>query len=102
MLTKFTWWLREEGESERLEELSSESIRFFLAYLRGGTSDARWGGVAPDASRPARLSTVDTYYRCLRAFFNFAVREGLLTDSPMRTLKPPRVPKSLSKKGAER
>jgi len=93
MLEKFKWWLAQEGESERLQDISAEVVRFFLAYLRGDGVEARWGNGALNAARPARPSTVDTYYRCLRAFFNFAVREELLDESPMRKLKPPRVPK---------
>jgi len=93
MLAKFSWWLHHEGAADRLDEISSETLRFFLAYLREEATDARWGGEALNASRPARPSTVDTYYRCLRAFFNFAVREGLLTVSPIGKVKPPRVPK---------
>lgn len=93
MLAKFSWWLSREGESERLQELSSETLRFFLAYLRDDSVPERWENGAPNTSRPAHPSTVDTYYRCLRAFFNFALREGLLAESPMRKLKPPRLPK---------
>jgi site-specific recombinase XerD len=93
MLGKFLWWLRQEECSEQLGEISAETIRFFLTYLRTETAGARWGSAMPNTARPARPSTVDTYYRALRAFFNFAVREGLLAVSPCQRLKPPRVPK---------
>src|SRR5438270_871595 len=36
MLAKFSWWLTQEGISLKLDAISAESIRFFLAYLRGG------------------------------------------------------------------
>src|SRR4051794_32070249 len=68
MLTKFSWWLSQEAIPERLEAITAETIRFFLAYLRDDLAGSRWGGEAPNAARPARPSTVDTYYRCLRAF----------------------------------
>jgi site-specific recombinase XerD len=93
MLGKFVWWLRQEERSDQLAELSADAIRFFLTYLRTETVGARWDSAMSNASRPARPSTVDTYYRALRAFFNFAVREGLLDVSPCQRLKPPRVPK---------
>jgi hypothetical protein len=36
MLDQSAWWLRQEEEDERLEEISSEQIRFFLpASLTG-------------------------------------------------------------------
>lgn len=80
MLGKFAWWLRQEGFSTQLDEITSEDIRFFLAYLR--TGEGRWANPTANASRPARASTADTYYRCLRAFFNFATREGLCVTPP--------------------
>jgi site-specific recombinase XerD len=93
MLSKFSWWLSQEEIPDRLEAITPENIRFFLAYLRGDAAGSRWGGKAVNAARPARPSTVDTYYRCLRAFSNFVVREGLLDESPMAKIRPPRVPK---------
>jgi site-specific recombinase XerD len=93
MLGKFSWWLNQEEIPDRLEAITPENIRFFLAYLRADISGSRWGGEAANAARPARPSTVDTYYRCLRAFSNFVVREGVLDESPMAKLRPPRVPK---------
>ena len=44
------------------------------------------------ASQIARPSSVQTYHRHLRAFLNFSVAEGLLEKSPLRNVKPPRVP----------
>ena len=38
--------------------------------------------------------TVNTAYRALRAFFNWAVQEGLLGKSPMQRIKEPRIPQS--------
>lgn len=93
MLAKFGWWLAEEVLPDQLADIDSETIRRFLAYLRIDPEGGRWGSDAPNASRPARPSTVDTYYRALRAFFNFAVREGLLEGTPFRKLRPIRVPK---------
>ncbi len=93
MLIKFSWWLRREGIPERLEAVTPESVRFFLAYLRQPGDTSRWDGVALNAARPARPATVDTYYRCLRAFFNFGVKEGLLDETPLRKVSGPRIPR---------
>jgi site-specific recombinase XerD len=95
MMGKFRWWLAQEGLPDRLEAITAETIRFFLAYLRGDAGTGRWGSDRPNAARPVRPSTVDTYYRALRAFFNFVVREGLLDESPLRKVRPPRLPKDL-------
>ena len=95
MLGKFRWWLDQEGCPDRLEATTAETIRFFLAYLRSDAGAGRWGSAQPNARRPVRPSTVDTYYRALRAFFNFVVREGLLNQSPLRNVSPPHLPKDL-------
>jgi integrase/recombinase XerC/integrase/recombinase XerD len=44
------------------------------------------------AVKAARPSTIQTYHRHLRAFLNFCVDEGTLNQSPLRNVKPPRVP----------
>jgi site-specific recombinase XerD len=93
MLSMFSWCLNQEEIPDRLEAITAENIRFFLAYLRADAPSSRWGGEAVNAAHPARPSTVDTYYRCLRTFCNFVVRERLLKQSPMTNLRRPRVPK---------
>jgi site-specific recombinase XerD len=93
MMEKFSWWLHQEEVPSRLEEITPEAVRFFLAYLRADAKDGRWEDPRPNTSRAARPSTVDTYFWCFRAFFNFIVREGLLAESPMKKVTPPRIPK---------
>src|SRR5205807_7706987 len=46
MLGKFSWWLSQEKIPDRLEAITPENIRFFLAYLRGDGQGSRWGGNA--------------------------------------------------------
>jgi site-specific recombinase XerD len=78
MLSRFAWWFDQEQNPDRLETITSEHIRLFLVYLRSETPCSRWGGKAANATNPARPSTVDTYFRCLRTFWNSVVHEGLL------------------------
>ncbi|MGV3723349.1 MAG: tyrosine-type recombinase/integrase [Actinomycetota bacterium] len=92
MLRKFGWWLGEQKLSDNLADIDAGTIRLFLAHLRD-TSGARWGEASPNTQKAARPSTVDTYYRCLRAFFNFTIREGLIFDSPIAKVSPTRIPK---------
>lgn len=92
-LQRFTWWLEHvEGEPAVLDSLSPSLIRAFLAYLRDPQPEGRWGTEHHATSRETRPSTVHTYYRALRAFSNFCLAEGLVEDSPLRNVKPPRVP----------
>jgi len=63
-------------------------IREFLAYT-GGEGN-RWGisGNGSESSRPrASYSTVHHYYSVVRAFFNWCVREGFLSESPVAKIK---------------
>ena len=93
LMSKFVWWLWNEEETEpSLESLSPARIRLFLTYLREERPDGRFGSNAPTARRTVRPSTVHTYYRCLRAFVNFSIAEGLVKETPLKNVKPPKVP----------
>jgi len=41
--------------------------------------------------------SIYNYYRDLKRFFNWLIQEGRLKESPMATMKPPRMPKTLIK-----
>jgi site-specific recombinase XerD len=95
MLEKLAWCVAQNGDSDVLEDVSPEIIRHLFVYLLEEPEDRRWAPSDRNANarRAAKPSTVDTCYRCLRAFFDFAVREGLLLDSPLANARPPRIPK---------
>lgn len=93
LMEKFLWWLvNEEEAAPTLESLTPARIRAFQTYLREERPEGRFGSDTANARRTVRPSTVHTYYRCLRAFVNFSVAEGLLDETPLRNVKPPRVP----------
>lgn len=93
MLERFCWWLEHvESLPTTLESLSPTVLRSFLAYLRDPAPHGRWGTDHHASQRETRPSTVQTYYRALRAFSNFLLEEGLLADTPLRNVKTPRVP----------
>jgi integrase/recombinase XerC/integrase/recombinase XerD len=75
-----------------LDALSPTVIRSFLAYLREPRPEGHWGTHHHAARREVRPSTVQSYFRILRAFCNFCVEEGLLAETPLRNVKTPRVP----------
>jgi len=81
MRGKYFWWLNQEVIPLRWEAITSETVRFSLAHFGTDTKEGRWEEGRPNTSGAACPSTVDTYFRCVRAFFNFVVREGLLGES---------------------
>lgn len=92
-LGRLLWWLEHEEEVPvSLASITPPRLRAFLAYAREARPEGRWGSQAPSARREARPATVLTYYRDVRRFINFCLAEGLLDESPLRNVKPPRVP----------
>lgn len=88
ILTRFLWYAERGSWSEDARLLNEWHIREFLGYIR--TSAKRWGregNGSESSSRKASLRTVQHYYAALRAFFNWVVREGLLTESPLAKIK---------------
>lgn len=75
VLRAFTAWLREQGVSERVAELTRADVEEYLIDLRRDYAD----------------NTVWTYHTTLAAFFNWCVREEELDYSPMARLPKPKV-----------
>lgn len=88
----FGWWVAEEG----LTQIGRTEVMQFLAYLRHGHEDGaasggagRFGVDRITARRPASSGRVATFFSTLRAFFNWCVREGELSESPMAKIDTP-------------
>jgi integrase/recombinase XerC len=93
LMERFCWWLENEEQlPTTLSSLDPTCIRGFLAYVRDPSPNGRWGSGHHATKRAARPSTVQTYYRALRAFTNFCLGEGLLDETPLKNVKSPRVP----------
>lgn len=88
---RFRWWLRKAGFSDTIQAIQASHIRLFIEYLQ--TKESRWQSDKPQARRKVSDSTVATYHRALRAFFNFCCDEGYIEDSPFadRRLRTPKV-----------
>ena len=92
-MARFCWWLEHEQRVPlTLGELSPATIRDFLSYAREPRPGGRYGSTRESAKREARPATVSAYFRCLRAFSNFCLAEGLLDETPLKNVKAPRVP----------
>lgn len=78
-MDKFLWFLnKQEYASCGVPEL-----RRFLAYLNTGHQEpgGRWG--SPQQKRPLRPVTIQTFHKHLRTFFNWLIREEIISSSPM-------------------
>jgi site-specific recombinase XerD len=88
-LDKLLWFLR----ANDCEFCGVQELRRFFAYLTNGheTNGGRWNGAGSchAAGKPLRPTTIATYHRHLRAFFNWCVGEGLIEDSPMQRIAAP-------------
>jgi len=84
ILGRFLWYVEQAGWSEDSHVLTEWHIREFLGYV--GTEVNRWGVAgngAESSSHRASPRTVHHYFRALTAFFNWAVCEGFIAESPM-------------------
>lgn len=78
MLTQFELW-----SGITLLESDANTIERFLAARRA------------DGLQP---STLACYFRALRSYYTWAVKRGLLANSPMATLESPRVPRKRARR----
>lgn len=87
-LRRFLWYAEQRGWPDDARLITEWEIRDFLAYVSNATN--RWGltGNGSETSRAkASYSTVYHYFVVLSTFFNWAVREGFLHESPLSTVK---------------
>lgn len=88
ILNRFLWYAANADWPDDAKFLNEWHIREFLGYV--GTKLNRWGregNGSESSARKASAGTVHHYYSALRAFFNWAVREGFLTQSPVAKVK---------------
>ena len=87
-LSRFLWYAQREGWSDDARLLTEWQLREFLGYV--ATAVNRWdkkGNGSESSSRRPSPRTVHHYYSVLRAFFNWVVKEGFLTQSPVAKVK---------------
>jgi len=85
---RFLWYAGRQGWSDDVRFLTEWQIREFLGYV--GTETHRWGleGNGSETSRRnASHSTIRHYFVVLSCFYNWALREGFIEESPMTKIK---------------
>ena len=91
-LEYFASFLSTAQLTRQVDRIGPHQIRQFIRHLQ---SDVRTGENNPRRPTENELlspQTVAGYARTLRAFFSWALREGLIDEHPMRQVKTPRVP----------
>src|SRR6266576_497952 len=94
--------LRAENKSPRTVETYGEACRGFAAYLGKQGMPTAIDAIArehveayiEDLLHRWKPATAQNRYRALARFFAFCVEEGELAASPMRNMKPPRIPEN--------
>jgi site-specific recombinase XerD len=88
ILDRFLWYATKADWTDDAKLLNEWHIREFLGYV--GTELNRWakeGNGSESSTRKASAATVHHYYSALRAFYNWAVREGFVPQSPVAKVK---------------
>jgi len=88
ILDRFLWYSTNADWEDDARLVNEWHIREFLGYV--GTELNRWareGNGSESSSRKASAATVHHYYSVLRAFYNWAVREGFVPQSPVAKIK---------------
>ena len=87
-LNRFLWYVEKEKWPDDIRLLDEWHLREFLGYV--ATEKHRWGllGNGSETSRnKACHTTVHHYFVVLCCFFNWAVNQGFLNESPMAKIR---------------
>ncbi len=84
-ISKLPWFL----ETRALEECGTTELLQVLAHVKNGHLSplGRWDN--PQNKTPVRPIRVRGYFNVLRAFFNYLVKKGTLTHSPVAAIDTP-------------
>ena len=85
ILRRFLWYAEKKGWPDQAQLVSEWQVRDFLGYV--ASSRDRWGTSSKNSRTEVSHSTLRHYYVGLHALFSWAVREGLLEESPIDKIK---------------
>jgi site-specific recombinase XerD len=84
---------------EDIKEVTAADFRRFLADLR---DRPLWRGLKTEQARHLSGTSINTYARAVKAFFNWLKAEGIIADNPLAAVPAPRKPKTLPKVYSEK
>jgi site-specific recombinase XerD len=82
-----------------VKEVTAADFRRFLADLR---ERPLWPGLKTEQARHLSGTSINTYARTVKAFFNWLKAEGIIADNPLAAVPAPRKPKTLPKVYSEK
>jgi site-specific recombinase XerD len=82
-----------------MREVSAVDFRRFLADLRDRTV---WRGLNNEQARHLSGTSINTYARAIKTFFNWLNVEGIIDNNPLAAVSIPRKPKTLPKVFSEK
>jgi site-specific recombinase XerD len=85
LLRRFLWYAEKKGWPDQAQLVSEWQLRDFLGYI--ASSHNRWGNNSKNCRTEVSHSTLHHYYMGSHALFSWAVREGLLEESPIGKIK---------------
>jgi integrase/recombinase XerD len=101
-LVLFQKWIAELiGHKPFLEEITAEQVREYFTHLRTDATAYRGHPFHPIERRPLSPRSIICHYTSLSSFFNWSLREELISHSPMRNVPRPKTPKFIPDPFAE-
>jgi len=91
-LEYFASFLSMHQLTTQIDRIGPGEIRRLIRHLQSEVKTGENNPRRPTENRPLSPQTVAGYVRTLRAFFSWALREGLIDEHPMRYVKTPKVP----------
>ena len=93
-LRRFHFYLKSRHLSTYTDNINIKLLREYVLHLMKRT---RYCGhpYTPEKAEPLSAATIHGHVRTLRAFFNWLVKEELLTENIAKDLKPPKIPRKI-------
>ncbi len=82
------------GGVDDVTELEDDDLRRFIVYLR---EKKKWAGLPYVKDEKLGATTINTYARALKGFFNWLERERIIEVNPFSKVPTPKAPKMLPK-----
>ncbi len=91
-LVYFASFLSTHQLTGQVDRIGPGEIRRFIRHLQSEVKTGENNPRRPTENKALSPQTVAGYVRTLRAFFSWALREGLIDEHPMRYVKTPKIP----------